>query len=318
VLSAYGMGLADVRALRQRAIEARLSADALAVAEAAYAELGAAARAEIEAQGIAGERVALRRTLHLKYDGTDTTLEIEEPADAAPFPERSATLTATFEREYRSRYGFLMPGRHLVIEAAGVEAIGGTESPDERPPAFLHRDGPPQPLRTLSMYTEGAFHDTPVFDRDTLVAGDRIAGPAILKERNATTVIEPGWEALLTPRDHLVLTRVVAKRREHAIGTHADPVLLEVFNNLFMSIAEQMGVTLQNTSYSVNIKERLDFSCAIFDGDGLLTMEEILTLKLDADWVVLSACNTGTGSGAGAEAASGLGRPKPWAASAIR
>jgi 5-oxoprolinase (ATP-hydrolysing) len=163
-----------------------------------------------------------------------------------------------------------MPGRHLVIEAAAVEAIGVTESPDERPPVFPSREGPPQPLRRLSMYTEGAFHDTPVFERDALVAGDRIAGPAILKEQNATTVIEPGWEAELTPRNHLVLTRVVEKRREHAIGTHADPVLLEVFNNLFMSIAEQMGVTLQNTSYSVNIKERLDFSCAIFDHDGLL------------------------------------------------
>ena len=290
VLSAYGMGLADVRALRQKAVEARLSPSSLDAATRSYDELAASARAEIEAQGIARERIAIRRTLHLKYDGTDTTLEIEDPAEVpglngaaissirdagkhstdAGTSARIAALASTFEREYRTRYGFLMPGRHLVIEAAAVEAIGVTQSPDEALPEFAARNGPPQPLRMLRVYTEGTFHDTPVFDRDALIAGDRIAGPAILKEQNATTVIEPGWEAVLTERNHLVLERVVEKKREHAIGTQADPVLLEVFNNLFMSIAEQMGVTLQNTSYSVNIKERLDFSCAIFDADGLL------------------------------------------------
>ncbi|MEO7760822.1 MAG: hydantoinase/oxoprolinase family protein, partial [Casimicrobiaceae bacterium] len=274
VLSAYGMGLADVRALRQRAVEAQLSAESLDVATHSYEELAAAARAEIEAQEIAAERITIRRTLHLKYDGTDTTLEIAEAPEESKIgidqPARIARLTATFEREYRTRYGFLMPGRHLVIEAAAVEAIGVTQTPDEVPPHFAARAGPPPALRRLRMYTEGAFFDTPVFDRDALMPGDRIAGPAILRERNATTVIEPGWEAVLTPLDHLVLERTVAKPREHAIGTQADPVLLEVFNNLFMSVAEQMGVTLQNTSYSVNIKERLDFSCAIFDSDGLL------------------------------------------------
>ncbi|MBK9606467.1 MAG: hydantoinase B/oxoprolinase family protein [Betaproteobacteria bacterium] len=292
VLSAYGMGLADVRALRQKALEAELSAASLQAATQLYAELAATARAEIAAQGIADDRIALRRTLHLKYEGTDTTLEIDDAPDGqggnegapdgirgnnnAPDGlggndgERMTTLAGIFEREYRTRYGFLMPGRALVIEAAAVEAIGLTHAPDETPPAFRPRAGAPRPLRMLSVYTEGAFHDTPVFDRDALVPGDRITGPAILKEQNATTVIEPGWEALLTLRNHLVLERVVAMRREHAIGTHADPVLLEVFNNLFMSIAEQMGVTLQNTSYSVNIKERLDFSCAIFDTDGEL------------------------------------------------
>jgi 5-oxoprolinase (ATP-hydrolysing) len=288
VLSAYGMGLADVRALRQKALEAKLSAAALSDADRSCAELERSARAEIEAQGIATDRITIKRTLHLKYEGTDTTLEVEEKVTSGPSvstdpgrtrerepstplpAERVAALTAMFEREYRVRYGFLMPGRALMIEAVGVEAIGISETPDEAPPQFAPRTGPPQPLRTLSVYTDGAFHDTPVFDRDLLVAGDCIAGPAILKERNATTVIEPGWSATLTPRNHLVLERTVAKAREHAIGTKADPVLLEVFNNLFMSIAEQMGVTLQNTSYSVNIKERLDFSCAVFDAAGLL------------------------------------------------
>jgi 5-oxoprolinase (ATP-hydrolysing) len=272
VLSAYGMGLADVRALRQKAVEAELSVASLQAATLLFDELAAPARAEIAAQGIAAERIALRRTLHLKYEGTDTTLEIDD-APAGPGKtdvERMAALAATFEREYRTRYGFLMPGRALVIEAAAVEAIGLTQVPDEAPPQFRPREGPLLPLRTLQVYTEGAFHDTPVFDREALLPGDCITGPAILKEQNATTVIEPGWEARLTTRNHLVMERVVAVKREHAIGTHADPVLLEVFNNLFMSIAEQMGVTLQNTSYSVNIKERLDFSCALFDAEGEL------------------------------------------------
>ena len=272
VLSAYGMGLADVRALRQKAVEAVLSVASLQTASLLIDELAAPARTEIAAQGIPADRIALRRTLHLKYEGTDTTLEIDD-APAGPGKtdaERRAALAAMFEREYRTRYGFLMPGRALVIEAAAVEAIGLTHVPDEAPPQFRPREGPPQPLRTLRVYTEGAFHDTPVFDREALIPDDRIAGPAILKEQNATTVIEPGWEARLTPRNHLVMERVVAVKREHAIGTHADPVLLEVFNNLFMSIAEQMGVTLQNTSYSVNIKERLDFSCALFDAEGEL------------------------------------------------
>ena len=283
VLSAYGMGLADVRALRQKAVEAKLSTASLAIAEQLYDELSAQARAEVTAQGITEQNVAIRRTLHLKYDGTDTTLEIEDaPRTAAQAGSRDAAqheaqhaqralaLAGRFEREYRTRYGFLMPGRALVIEAAAVEAIGMTHAPAEAPPVFVSRTEPLAPLRRLQVYTESAVHDTPVYDRDALIAGDTISGPAILKEQNATTVIEPGWEARVTALNHLVLQRVVAVRRDHAIGTQADPVLLEVFNNLFMSIAEQMGVTLQNTSYSVNIKERLDFSCAIFDAEGQL------------------------------------------------
>ena len=262
VLSAYGMGLADVRALRQKAAEVPLTDDALCAIEPDCAALDEAAAGEVESQGIARARIVLRRTLHLKYEGTDTTLEVES-ADAA------GAATA-FERAYRGRYGFLMPDRGLVVEAIATEAVGATQGADETPRQFPVRDGPPQVLTTVRVYTAGAFHETAVYDRDALTAGDQIDGPAILKEKNATTVIEPGWRATLSPLDHLVLERVVALERRHAIGTAADPVLLEVFNNLFMSIAEQMGITLANTAYSVNIKERLDFSCAVFDGEGQL------------------------------------------------
>ena len=263
VLSAYGMGLADVRALRQQAMEAPLAPAALAAAAAAFAPLEATATAEVARQGIPAARIACHRTLHVKYDGTDTALEI-------PFGDDARPIVAEFERRYRQQYGFLMPGKGLVIEAIAVEAIGKTESAADLAPAFPPRAGPLTPLKASRVYTDGAFHDAQVFDRDDLRPGDTITGPAVIRERNATTVVEPGWRATLTARDHMVLDRVEAARRTHAIGTTADPVLLEVFNNLFMAIAEQMGVTLANTAYSVNIKERLDFSCALFDAAGNL------------------------------------------------
>jgi len=263
VLSAYGMGLADVRALRQQAVEAPLAEAALVAAEAAFAPLAATATAEVARQGIDAARIACRRTLHVKYDGTDTTLEI-------PFHGTVAPIVAEFERRYRQQYGFLMPGKALVIEAIAVEAVGRTESAADLTPSFPPRAGPLAPLKANRVYTDGAFHDARVYDRDDLRPGDTILGPAVIRERNATTVVEPGWRATLTPRDHVVLERAEAARRAHAIGTTADPVLLEVFNNLFMAIAEQMGVTLANTAYSVNIKERLDFSCALFDAAGNL------------------------------------------------
>ena len=263
VLSAYGMGLADVRSLRQQAVEAELSNDALADVESTFDALEQEARNEVAEQGIPAARIRATRTLHLKYDGTDTTLEV-------PAGEALAPIVAIFEQRYRQQYGFLMPDRPLVIEAVAVEAMGNTQAASDERPGFARRDGPLAPLGTTRIYTDGAHRDALVFAREDLRPGDTIAGPSILRERNATTVIEPGWRATLTERDHLVLERVEAARRAHALGTTADPVLLEVFNNLFMAIAEQMGVTLANTAYSVNIKERLDFSCALFDAEGNL------------------------------------------------
>jgi 5-oxoprolinase (ATP-hydrolysing) len=269
VLSAYGMGLADVRALRQKAVEAKLAEATLAGCEPVFDELARATRSEVAAQGIVAERIALKRTLHLKYDGTDTTLEI--PRDAAGGASAAEPeLIAEFERRYRTQYGFLMPDKALIIEAVAVEAIGANARVEEAAPAFSPRSGALAPAKTGRVYTGGTWRNAPVYARRDLRPGDCITGPAVVAEQNATTVIEPDWAATLTARDHLLLERVVALRREHAIGTRADPVLLEVFNNLFMAIAEQMGVTLSNTAYSVNIKERLDFSCALFDAEGQL------------------------------------------------
>ncbi len=262
VLSAYGMGLADVRALKQQSVEARLSDAALADSARVLDALEAAARSDVGAQGIPAGRIAAKRTLHVKYEGTDTTLEIGV--------DTPARVVAEFERRYRQQYGFLMPGKPLVVEAVAVEAIGRTHTIGDAAPALQPRDRALAPIRTNRVYTDGAFRDAAVYDRDHLRPGDAIAGPAVIREDNATTVVEPGWRATCTDRGDIVLDRVEAARRTHAIGTSADPVLLEVFNNLFMAIAEQMGVTLANTAYSVNIKERLDFSCALFDALGNL------------------------------------------------
>jgi 5-oxoprolinase (ATP-hydrolysing) len=262
VLSALGMGLAEVRVVRQQVVEQRLDAALLATLDAAYKARQGEARAEVLGQGIAPDKVSIAPKLFLKYEGTDSTLEV-------PWGPLSAVET-DFAARYLARYGFLMPQRVLVVESIAVEAIGECARADALTVARTPRTGPLLPLATHPVYFAEGLRDTAFYERSALRAGDCIDGPAILREENTTTVIEPGWQATLSAVDDLLIRRVVPAVRVHAIGTDADPVLLEVFNNLFMSIAEQMGATLANTSYSVNIKERLDFSCALFDGAGQL------------------------------------------------
>lgn len=265
VLSAYGMGLADVRTIKQSAVEAQLSDQQLTQLSTTFNVLASAASAEVSAQGIAAEQITVVQRVALKYSGTDTTIELPVRADTL-----SASLVASFETTYKQRYGFLMPNRALVIESVSVEAIGATQSATEVPATFDARSSALTKLAIVETFMAGATQSVSVYLREALQPGDVIDGPAIIKEPNATTIVEPEWRLTVTQLNHLVLTRAVAKTRGHAIGTTADPVLLEVFNNLFMAIAEQMGVTLANTSYSVNIKERLDFSCAIFDPEANL------------------------------------------------
>ncbi len=258
VLSAYGMGLADQAAMRQRALEAKLP-QGLDEVERAAAEIESEARDELARQGVRPERIELRRHAHLKYEGTDTALLV----DLAPLGQ----MTAQFEAAYRKQFSFLMPGRALVAEAVSVEAIAPA---DVSPEGLISRRNPAPPAAAVRMFSGGQWHETPLYRRDALAAGQAIDGRAIFALANSTTVVEPEWRATVTPLDHLVLERSHARKSESAIGTTVDPVRLEIFNNLFMSIAEQMGLRLQNTAYSVNIKERLDFSCALFDGAGNL------------------------------------------------
>jgi 5-oxoprolinase (ATP-hydrolysing) len=261
VLSAYGMGLADITALREQALELELADDNLPALAAALERLAEAARAEVLAQGVTPGRVRVERRVHLRYDGTDSSL-------AVSFGTRAEMVDA-FELAYRKRYAFLMPDRGLIAEAVAVEAVGIADAPAEGVVTPAPR-APLQPADTVTMFTNGERHRAPVFLREKLRPEDRIPGPAIIAEANATTVVEPGWQAAVTHRGELVLERVVPRPRAAAIGTTVDPVMLEIFNNLFMSIAEQMGFALANTAYSVNIKERLDFSCALFDPAGNL------------------------------------------------
>ncbi|HEX6690185.1 MAG TPA: hydantoinase B/oxoprolinase family protein, partial [Burkholderiales bacterium] len=256
VLSAYGMGLADQVAIRQQAVEAKIDPAALA---ALAATLATEAKAELLAQGVAAGKIATSAKAHVKYEGTDTSLLI-------PLGTREE-MTERFEAAYRKQFSFLMPGRALIAEAISVEAAGGGEPFKE---AKLGERPAAGPAETVKMFSGGRWHDTPVYRREELAPGQRIDGPAIIAEANATTVVEPEWRAQVTSLNHLLLERTVSRKKQVAVGTSVDPVMLEIFNNLYMSIAEQMGLRLQNTAYSVNIKERLDFSCALFDAAGNL------------------------------------------------
>ena len=260
VLSAYGMGLADRTVMRQAAIERFLEADT-APLEATLDRLASQAAADLARQGVAADRIEVRRRVHLRYEGTDSALVVGAGDEAA--------LRAAFEAAYRQRFAFLMDGRRLVVEAVSVEAVGLGEAPAEARHPLVEAAPAPVAAR-VQMFCDGRWHDASLVERDSARPGQTIAGPAIVAERNATTIVEPGWQARVTALDHLVLERVEARAARRAIGTTVDPVLLEVFNNLFMNIAEQMGLQLQNTAYSVNIKERLDFSCALFDAEGNL------------------------------------------------
>ncbi|MGE0524943.1 MAG: hydantoinase B/oxoprolinase family protein [Variibacter sp.] len=304
LLSAYGMGLADIRSVRQQAVEVPLEESLAAIGEIAD-RLGGAARDEVVGQGVPAKDVVVHVRAHIRYAGTDTTLEVpaytlspsfETRSSGAPQDEgqarggagipprpeeaRSAVskdaaapsaeaMKSAFEDAHKGRFGFIDETKELVVEAVSVEAIGGAATFSE-PESETTTAALPAPARMTRFFSNGAWHEARVFTRDQLAPGHTIPGPAIVIEPHQTIVVEDGWRATLTAKNHLVLERVVPLAREHAIGTEADPVMLEVFNNLFMSIAEQMGVALQNTAYSVNIKERLDFSCAVFAADGTL------------------------------------------------
>jgi 5-oxoprolinase (ATP-hydrolysing) len=260
VLSAYGMGLADQTAMRQAAIEQPL-ADAGTAMVARLDALAADAASELERQGVAAGHIAVHRRVHVRYEGTDSALVV-------PFGDVAA-VRAAFEAAYRQRFAFLMAERRLIVEAVSVEAVGAGDAPRESRHA-VDAKGAPRIAARVRIFSEGRWHDAALVERSEARPGHEIEGPAIVAERNATTIVEAGWRARITALDHLVLERVAPREARRAIGTSVDPVLLEVFNNLFMNIAEQMGLQLQNTAYSVNIKERLDFSCALFDAEGNL------------------------------------------------
>jgi 5-oxoprolinase (ATP-hydrolysing) len=294
VLSAYGMGLADQIAMRETAVERELNELGLQEARTLAARLRVEASGELQAQGVSADALRTAARAHIRYQGTDTALDIELPLHSAP-QEAVAAIRSDFESSYRRRFAFLMPTQSLVIEAVSVECIAPGEEPGvaapgvatpgvATPPAAAAPAAAPagRPANheaaaeaTLRMYCfaddgPAGLREARLFRVETLQPGANIDGPAILADRNATTVVEPGWRASVTPSACVELRRTRPRIARHAAGTLVDPVMLELFNNIFMNIAEQMGLRLQNTAYSVNIKERLDFSCALFDAEGSL------------------------------------------------
>ncbi|UNU24661.1 hydantoinase B/oxoprolinase family protein [Microcoleus vaginatus] len=328
VLSAYGMGLADVRAIRERAIEQQLNAELLADLHHILTELEADGKRELNRRGAENteneSEVLVVSKLRLKYQGSDSVLAVN-------CADNIEVMQAEFEAAHRQRYSFIMPEKPLIVEAVSVEVVERMDVPEASTispscgtgilpvqPILQTMDVPEastispscgtgilpvqpivqtmnvpeastispscgtgilpvQPISTVQTYVAGGWRETPVYQRDDLRSHDCISGPAMIVEATGTNIIEPGWEAEITENNDLILNRRCTQMETDNIRVHSglsavksDPVLLEIFNNLFRAIAEQMGVTLQNTSSSVNIKERLDFSCAIFDQNGQL------------------------------------------------
>ncbi len=260
ILSAYGMGLADIRASRQMAVGRPFAAGELSEIDTLRQRLQIQTADELQRQGIGASETDHFARAHMRYEGTDTPLPISL-AD-------HDTMKENFERSHKKQFGFVFEDKPIVIEALEVESVGGGARIAE-PDAELSRQRL-EANRTSQIYSDGTWHDAGIHLRKDFAPGHRIDGPALIVEPHQTIVVEHGWQGEITAKNHVVLTRAVPLTRSQAIGTTADPVMLEVFNNLFMSIAEQMGVTLQNTAYSVNIKERLDFSCAVFEANGAL------------------------------------------------
>lgn len=257
VLSAYGMGLADIRALAEEQFDQPLSD--LQDAQQVFRRLGSAVKQDVIEQGVSAENIQVLHRAHLKYTGSHQSLEVDFGTEAE--------LRERFDQAHQSRFGFTSGGRELVFDMLSVEAIGQTEAVNDD---VSMQSTASVDAVTVKMVADDQWIDVLLHDRETMMPGVSVKGPAIITESTGTTILEPGWSATVDANRNLVLSRHEKKQREFAIGTDADPVMLEIFNNLFMSIAEQMGTTLANTAYSVNIKERLDFSCALFDGDGNL------------------------------------------------
>jgi len=260
VLSAYGMGLAEVRAIRQTTVAAPLAADQDKGLADRIAELAAAARSDLEAQGFSPDAISTLSRAEIKFAGSDTPLVV-------PFGP-AAEMAVAFEALHRRRFGFFAEGKALVVETLEVETVGRS---DQAPTSPLTASAAElEIVAQLSIRMAGEDHATPVYRREALTPGVAVDGPAILLEDTGTTVVEPGWRASVDAAANLLLQRVVALPARTAIGTDVDPIMLEVFNSRFMACAEQMGEALRATAYSVNIKERLDFSCAVFDAGGAL------------------------------------------------
>ncbi len=263
VLSAYGMGLADFRLLKDKALEQPWDELTSSQLDDLFSDLQRQGRQEMQVQSQIRQAPELVTSVQLRYLGTDTAL-------AVAFADKPTMLKA-FKNAYRKQFGFVYSDKPLIIESLLLEVIAKNQSVSEAE-KFINQKAEENGMAFMQtqMFSNNTYHETPVYHREELAIGQFIKGPAIIIEATSTTIIEPDWQAQVSPQRNLILTRTCPVQWQAAIGTSVDPVMLEIFNKLFMSIAEQMGFVLQNTAYSVNIKERLDFSCALFNAQGEL------------------------------------------------
>jgi len=259
VLSAYGMGLADLREIQQQSVQAPLTQTSLDALAPRFETLETQMSAHLQAQGATGE-ISLHRSLFVRFEGSDTVLEI-------PYAD-AETVRAGFDARHLRQFGF-RESKPQVIEALSVEAVA-RETGSGSCEIGAEEDADPPTADYRPIFIDGQWRDTPIHQRHHLLPGTSIEGPALILETNTTTLVAPGWAVTVDDQRNLLLRRHEDRHQtENRTATEQpDPVLLEVFNNLFMHIAEQMGVVLEKTAHSVNIKERLDFSCAVFDAGG--------------------------------------------------
>jgi 5-oxoprolinase (ATP-hydrolysing) len=265
VLSAYGIGVAELRVVRQRSIEAPLSAELLPLLADHFDALTAAALGELRAQGADTHDAHCEHRVRLKIAGADASLVVDWPPGRALGDVRRA-----FHDSHARHFGFrAAETTALIVEAIELEAVvPGADDLAAAP--SLAPAGAPQPLTVRRVWCGDGWRDTPIYDRTALGAGATLAGPALVVEAHATTVVEPGWRATVHASGSLLLSHESRNKRRESLAARVDPIMLEVFNNLFMHVAEEMGIVLEHTAHSVNIKERLDFSCAVFAADGSL------------------------------------------------
>jgi len=260
VLSAFGIGLADTRVINDLAVEVVLEVDSMPELSDKLEALRQQSEQQLLEQGVQKSSIKFYQRLHLRYLGSDSAIVV-----------KFGTLEAIirdFENAHLTRFGFISKEKRLVVESTQLEAVSQNELQAQQYSVQLPTEN--QVLSRQAVVMDGAKNDTAFYNRSQLALGEAVEGPAIIIETTSTIVIEPGWQATLSDNNDLILERVKPVSRQHAIGTNVDPVMLEIFNNLFMSVAEQMGTVLENTAVSVNIKERLDFSCAIFTPEGEL------------------------------------------------
>ena len=263
VLSAYGIGLADIIEMKGQSIEKKLDRDNTESLQQIFAKLENECLENLNSQGVDTERTQKSLKVHLRYAGTNTEL----PVDFSDFD----SMVENFGKSHLKRFGFEMKDRELLVGTVSIEMSGGGESivEPQLPKVGSHRT--PESMFIKSVYLDGEYRDTAFYQREQLLPGHKIPSPAVIIETNATVLIELGWQGEISDKDHLLLTKTDSMKQAGRMNSKIpDPIRLEIFNNLFMSIAEQMGEVLANTAYSVNIKERLDFSCAVFDDSASL------------------------------------------------